>query len=302
MAFLNGERIPFAELRIPVYDLGLMQGATLTERLRTVRHQPYLVREHLDRLTGSLDTIGWKIPFDRAAFSQMIHQLAEENTRGLSPEVDLAIVLFITAGQSLGDANEEIDSSQPTVCLYSAPLPFGRWAAWSREGVPLVVSKIRQISSRSLDPRIKHRSRLHWNLADQEAHLHHPRAMALLLDEEGGVTETSSGNLFVVRDGALLTPHEEFTLPGIAQAKVIQLAKSIGIPVRRIALTVEDVASADEAFLTSSTYSLLPVSTIDGETIGKDRPGEITSRLTAAWCREIGLDFVKQALEAGQHC
>lgn len=297
IAFLNGKQIPFHRARLPVYDLGVMQGATLTERLRTVQHRPYLVDEHLDRLARSITAVSWNVPFDRNSFSNWIHQLAEINSRGLPPAMDLSVVIFITAGQGLADANGEIDVSQPTVCVYTAPLPFPRWAAAYREGVQLFIPSIRQIPAESLDPCMKHRSRLHWSLADQQARSAHPQGMALLLDQQGGVTETSSGNLFMVRKGTLWTPLAATTLPGIAQSHVIQLARSMGIPVERARMTPHEVMDAEEAFLTSSTYCLLPVSHLDGHKIGTELPGKLTRRLTSAWSNEIGLNFAQQAQE-----
>src|SRR5690606_11827416 len=106
-------------------------------------------------------------------------RIAECNGRLISETSDLANVIFITAGQSVSDANGMIADSTPTVCVYSSELPFSRWDNWYQAGIDLVIPDRRQIPAASLDPRIKMRSRLHWMLADQEARSVNPDAMAL---------------------------------------------------------------------------------------------------------------------------
>ncbi|HWL09177.1 MAG TPA: aminotransferase class IV [Planctomicrobium sp.] len=303
IASFNGELIPFVDARLPVFDLGVMQGATVTERMRTVRHQPYLVPEHLERLQKSLQAIGVSLPASGESLSlesleRTIHEVAARNCRFLHSEDDLAVVVFVTAGQSLGDANGLIEQSRPTLCVYSAPLPWKLWNTWFEHGVSLQIPGVRQIPTDSISPHIKHRSRLNWHLADQEVKKIDAGAQALLLDSEGFVTETSSGNLFVVRNGTLFTPSASTTLPGISQAYVIELAQRNGVKSKRANLTPEDVANADEAFLTSSTYCLVPVSSINGIPMRSAAAGTVsgpmTARLTDLWSKELGLSFVEQ--------
>lgn len=299
VAFLNGTLVPFHEARLPVYDLGIVQAATVTERLRTIRHRPYLVREHLQRLTRSLEMIGCNDPrIPMNSLAEMIDEIARRNSSLITPGADLSIVIFITAGQALGDANGLLAESRPTVCLYSAPLPLAAWAKSHRQGLRLVTPSIRQLPGDLIHPHIKHRSRLHWFLADQQARQQDSSSMALLLDNRGAVTETSSGNLCLLRANELLTPRIETTLPGIAQAHVLQLAEAAGWEVRRADLSVDDVAQADEAFLTSSTYCILPVAAINGLPVGAGIPGPGTRRLMDKWGEEMGLDFAQQAIDA----
>lgn len=303
--FLNGKILPFAEAKLPVFDLAVMQGATVTERLRTFAHQPYDVCEHLDRLRTSLDLVKWKHLPDLTNLANVIADVTQRNCQTISAQEDLSIVVFVTAGQALGDANGLIQASTPTVCVYTAPLPLANWATSYQQGVDLIVPEIRQISIRSLDPQIKMRSRLHWQMADQEAREQNPRALAVLLDENGFLTETSSGNLLMVKNGCVQTPRKEVTLNGIARGHVVELCAELGIPVQFTDLSVSSVADADEAFLTSSTYCILPVATLNGQRIGTSRdadhacgPGPITQQLIRAWANLIGTNFVEQALAA----
>jgi len=298
MAFLNGQLISFRSAQLPIYDLGLMQGATLTERLRTIRHQPYLVEEHLDRLEQGLDMAGWEDVPSREEFVQMIHELARMNSQRIASEADLALVVFVTAGQSVNDSNGLIGTSRCTTCLYTAPLPLPLWGRTWKQGQSLIVPEIRSLPGTTLDSRLKHRSRLHWAMADRQARQSDPLASALLLNEHGEVTETSTGNLFLMKEGVLQTTPAGMTLPGIAQAQVLRIAAEMGIPVHRVAITLERVFEADEVFLTSSTYCLLPVSRVNGERIGRKLPGPITQVLANVWSAEIGLNFCEQACAA----
>jgi len=298
VVFLDGALVPFDQARLPIYDLGIVQGATVTERLRTVRHRPYLVAEHLARLERSLATVGWNLPGEVGPMEQAIHDVVRHNTQDLDPEMDLSVVVFVTAGQALGDANGHVPRSCPTVCVYTAPLPLTSWAPAYRNGLRLATPEVRQLPTTVLSPHLKHRSRLHWHVADRQSRQEDSSAHALLLNESGHVTETSTGNLFIVRRGTIATPEDDAVLLGIARSHVIGLAEARGWTVERRPLTPFEVQSADEAFLTSSTYCILPVSHLNGTRIGSAIPGPVTKMLIDAWGEEIGLDFERQALDA----
>lgn len=296
ITYLNGELVPFSKARLPVYDLAIMQGASVTERLRTFRHQPFQVKEHLARIHKSLRMVGWKNIPNFNSLIDIIQNVCEHNSRLVDSTEDLSIVIFISAGQGVGDSNGLISESEPTVCVYSAKLPFSRWVSGYQSGTHLVIPDIRQIPRTSLDPRIKMRSRLHWQIADQIAREQHPGAMALLLDEHDHLTETSSGNIMVVKDGVLLTPREEATLSGISRRNVIELCEELEVDVAFQNLTAYDLYQAEEAFLTSSTYCIMPVATVNGQPIGMTAPGRLTNKLTQLWSEKVGLDFVAQAM------
>ncbi len=292
---LNGEIIPFEQARLPVYDLAIMQGATVTERLRTFQHQPYDIDAHLSRLQQSLNLVHWKGLPNLKSLKNVTEEVTKHNSQFIETDSDLAIVIFISAGQAIGDANGLATQSQPTVCVYTAPLPFANWVNGYLNGVDLITPETRQIPRASLDSRIKMRSRLHWQIADQIVRGQNPRATALLLDENDYLTETSSGNFLIVKDGTVLTPRESSTLDGISRSHVIEFCNEAEIPVAFTDLSEFDVYHAEEAFLTSSTYCIMPVATLNGKKIGDPVPGKMTQQLTSMWAEEIGVDFVHQA-------
>jgi branched-chain amino acid aminotransferase len=138
---------------------------------------------------------------------------------------------------------------------------------------------------------------MHYYLADQEARLVDPDAVALLLDLDGNVTETSGANFLMVERGTIVSPTLANTLPGISRDTVIALAARLGVPFVERDIQVFSVINADEAFLASTPYCLMPVTRINGLPIGDGKPGGVYRRLMEAWSREVGLDIEKQICE-----
>jgi branched-chain amino acid aminotransferase len=113
---------------------------------------------------------------------------------------------------------------------------------------------------------------------------------ALIVDGRGAIVEGATSNLFLVREGELLTPPEEQgILPGITRAHLLEVAEELKIPVRLQPITTPDLASATEAFLSSSLREVLPVIQIDAGAIGDGKPGPMTRRLHAAFRRRVGV-------------
>src|SRR5262249_20969254 len=141
-----------------------------------------------------------------------------------------------------------------TFGMYTFPLPFARYRRLYQEGAHLVIPSTRHVPAVCIDPRIKQRSRLHWWLADREAHLVEPGAAALLLNTEGHVTETAAANFLMVRKGAVLSPPRASVLGGISLDVVEELCRELGISFEERTLGIYDCLNADEAMLTSTPY------------------------------------------------
>ena len=296
VAYLNGEFVPISRAAVSVFDLGLVQGAAVTEMIRTFAHQPFRVEQHLDRLRRSLKAVGFRPSVTMHQLQNIVEEVVDRNAGLISDEQDLGIVLFVTAGQNLtyvGSAGAEL-ARIPTTCVHTFPLPFELWLGKLTDGQHLITPSVRQVPPESLDPRIKVRSRLHWHLADREARLVDPAAGALLLDRDGLITETSSGNFFIVRDGTLVTPTERTTLGGVSQQVVSELAAARGWRLEARDLRVYDVLNADEAFTSSTPYCLLPVTRLNGELIGEGQPGPVFHQLVQDWSNLVGIDIVEQ--------
>jgi len=296
IAWINGQLVPIAEARLHVFDMGLVHGAAVTEMLRTFRHRPFRGKDHLDRLFDSVAAVGIDLAGldKRDQLEAILNQVVEHNTKLIPDTHDLGIIVFATLGENLTYVGSHADRSRATLCVHTFPLPFGLWAEKMSAGQHLVIPKVKAVPPDCIDPRIKHRSRLPWILADQEARKINPAASALVLDLEGRITETSSGNFFAVIEGEIMTPPKERCLGGISQKVVQELAGELKIPYHEDNLTPADLEQTAEAFTSSTPYCVMPVKSIDGKTIGEHCPGEIFRKLIEAWNELVGLDIIGQ--------
>jgi branched-chain amino acid aminotransferase len=300
--FLNGRMVPASQAHLTVYDAGVVLGATVTELVRTFRHEPFRLDDHLRRLAQSLHFVGFDIGMSMEELGRTVRQLVTNNAALLTPEDELGLVIFVTAGEYPTYAGGAAGSvrTTPTVCAHTFPLPFELWAAKVQSGVHLVTPSIRHVPPQCYDPKMKCRSRMHYYLADQQARLVDRDASALLLDLDGNVTETGAANFLMVEDGTVVSPSLRNTLPGVSRATVIELAAKLGIPFAVRDFQVFDAVNADEAFLASTPYCLMSVTRINGTQIGTGKPGLIYQRLAQAWSERVGLDIVRQVVDGAK--
>ncbi|MCC6494541.1 MAG: aminotransferase class IV [Pirellulales bacterium] len=288
-AYFNGSWIDARELAIPVSDLGFVLGATVVERLRTFNGQPYRVEQHLARLQRSLEIVGWDAAALTAEVQGAIAEYVRRNQRLFISGDDWNLTAFVTPG----DAASAV---RPTVCVHGGPLPFAGWAEKFDVGVDVCITDIRQTPASCWPPELKCRSRMHYYLADQEAARRCPGARALLLDQRGFLGEASTANvLLYFANRGLVTPRLDGVLPGISQYALFDLADPLGIPHAEADILPDQLALADEAFLTSTSICIQPVVRHDGQPIGDGQPGPVYRRLLAAWSDAVGVDIAAQA-------
>ncbi len=325
LAFLNGEWIPASAAAVPVADAGFVQGTTVAEQLRTFGGKLFRLQEHLVRLAHSLEIIGVEPGMTLGELAGIAEKLAARNYSLLPPGDDLGLSIVVTPGvyptfalpavchcleqavpgspDTLRTASAKqwhttgtVPQSRPTVCLHTYRLPFHLWARKYREGQRLVTTGVEQVSQRCWPPALKCRSRMHYYLADRQAAAIDPQARALLLDAQGFVTEASTANVLTYRAAeGLISPPLPKILRGISLSVVAELAGQIGIPFAERDLTIDDVASADEVLLTSTTVCILPVTQLNGRPIGSGRPGKAFQDLMTEWSEMVELNIVAQA-------
>jgi len=296
LAYLNGRISPVSQTMLPISDMGVVMGAAVTEMARTFRHECFRLREHVDRLFRSIKHVGFEMDLTREALADLVLELIEHNARLIPSHHDLGVSMFVTAGTAL--IYSGFDATQlhrkPTVCVHTFPLPFELWADRYAVGQHVVTPSIRHLPPECLDPKIKARSRMHWYLADEQARLVDPKAIALLLDREDNISETSTANFFIVRNGRVLTPTGRNTLQGISQQVVAELAERLDLRLEQRDFQTYDVINADEAFTSSTPYCILPVTKINQRPVGPGRPGPVFSELLKAWNQVAGFDIVEQ--------
>lgn len=294
--YLNGRMLPASQASINIYDSGVVLGATVTEMARTFHHKLYRLGDHLARLSRSLRYVRFDIGMTGDELGRICEELTAANAALIKPEEELGMVVFVTAGENRIYAGAAASDARqmPTVCAHTFPLPFHLFAKKMREGVHVVTPSIRHVPPQCYDPKMKYRSRMHYYLADQEARLVDPDSAALLLDLEGNVTETSGANFLIVQNGTITSPTTRNTLPGVSRKTVMELAAELGIPFVERDFQPFDVINADEAFLTTTPYCIMPATKINGIAIGSGRPGAIFQKLIEAWSREVKLDIMAQ--------
>lgn len=301
IAWTAGAFVPRATLAVPVGDAGFVLGTTVTEQLRTIRGRLFLPDDHRDRLAASLAAVGIEPPVppqrlvDAAGHvAHHNHALATRTTDDAA--LDLGVVIFVTPGAF--PAQHEGVPGQPWAAVHSFPLAFASWARAYDRGVSLRTVGTRQVPVTCWPLHAKVRSRLHYYLADREAHAAEPGARAVLAHADGRISETSTANVAIVRDGTIETPPSTDALPGISLAFARHLAGRLGIPWRERSLATDDLSNAAEVLLTSTPSCLLPCTRLDGRAVGAGQPGPVYRALLDAWSRAVDLDIVHQAITA----
>jgi D-alanine transaminase/branched-chain amino acid aminotransferase len=301
LAYLNGRFLPQREAALPLHDAGFVFGATVTDLCRTFRHRLYRLDDHLARFRQSCQLAMVPQPLTDAALTEIAVRIVAENSRLLQPEADLALVMLATPGPVgfyAGLPGGPGDGA-PTLAMHTFPLQFARFRRLFTEGARLVVPDVRQVPLTCVDPRIKHRSRLHWWIADREAQRAAPGASALLLyAPDSAVTETAAANFLLVKRGTVLSPPRSIILEGISLRTVEELCRELGIPFREEVFTLAETIAADEAMLANTSYCLAGVRRINDH-IPLPWPGPIFEKLLAAWSQSVGLDIRAQILANG---
>jgi branched-chain amino acid aminotransferase len=299
IAWANGRFVDAADLAVPVGDAGFVLGATVTEQLRTFHGRLFLVAEHLQRLAASLAAVGIAPGVSPDELAAAAAQVAASHGGGdPATSGDLGLVIFVTPGDL--PAQHDGRGSAPRVMIHAFPLAHVLWAHAYEQGVALRSVTVRQVPEACWPLHAKVRSRLHYFLADREAHAAEPGARAVVAHADGRISETSTANIAIVIDGTVLSPPADDALPGVSLAFARRLAEREGIPWRERPLTAADLAAAAEILLTSTPSCILPATRFDGRPVGTGAPGPVYRRLLAAWSADVGLDIAAQSRRHAQ--
>ena len=293
--WINGSTCDFSQLQLPVWDLGVVAGASMTEMARTFAHKPFRLAEHLQRLMSSCAEIGFKTPYSAGEILTAAEAVVRQNTSLISEESDLGIVMFVTAGANptyLGAT----ELPGPTVVIHTFPLPFANWRTAVCDGVRLQIPQRRQIDSDSLPMHLKTRNRLHWWLADRDAEAIETGSRALLLDNNDFVTETSTACFFGVLNDEIVTPRQN-VLNSMSRRMVEEAAAEAGVPFRATDISLEDVSNMSEAFLSSTPVGILPVKSVADRKFDVSGDSKLMQQLRAYWKQQTGTDPIQQILD-----
>lgn len=267
IVYLNNEFLPADQACVPVLDRGFIFGDGVYEVIPAYGGRLFRLDEHLQRLANSLAAVRIPNPLSNDGWTTMLNELVAQNSAN-----DQSVYLQVTRGSAQRDhAMPEI--VVPTVFAMSNPLLPVSQEIREQGVAAITLDDIRwqrcHIKAISLLPNI---------LLRQEA-LDQGAAEAILI-RDGVATEGAASNLFVVTDGTLTTPPTgPFLLPGITRDLILELAAANDIPHREKDIHRNDLQSADEIWLTSSTKEILPVTQLDGKAVANGQPGPLYQRM-----------------------
>ncbi|MCC6730320.1 MAG: branched-chain-amino-acid transaminase [Chthonomonadales bacterium] len=275
--FLNGTLVDRDRAVISIYDHGFLYGDGVFEGIRVYDRRVFRLAEHVARAYRSALALAIDIGLPPAALRDAV----EETVRANAVESGY-VRLTISRGTGLGLDPSHLDTD-PTIVISTEQLRLYPPAMYER-GLDVVTASTRVPPSVCISPQIKSLGRYVNNiLAKLEAN-RVGAGEALMLNMEGYVAEATGDNVFVVRDGAIATPPTSHgALPGITRATVIGCARDAGLAVAEAPLTLYDVYTSDEAFLTGTAAEVIPMVRLDGRDIGDGRPGPISQRLMSAF-------------------
>lgn len=296
IVYFNGEFVPENEARVSIFDSALMFGDMAFEMTRTFKQRPFRLRAHLERLYGSLRLMEIDCGLTIDEMEHWTLETLDRNRPTEPDDMDWQIMHDVSRGPLGIYRTAFAEGVRPTVSINCWPLitHTGSFAPTYDAGIDIVVPAQQAVPAHLVDPKAKTRSRLHYQMANLQAH-RLGGGWPVLLDPDGFLAEGTGNNLFLVKDGALYTPEPRNILLGVSRTVTMELARQLEIPVRERNLGRYEALQADEIFCTATTYCLVHARTFEGQLVGNGEPGPVFQRLLQAWVDAAEVDFVAQA-------
>ncbi|WP_245566311.1 D-amino acid aminotransferase [Thiomicrorhabdus chilensis] len=283
IVYLNGEYLPMADSKISTQDRGFLFGDGIYEVIPVYQRKLFAWPEHLQRLKNSLQAVSIPNPLTDEEWLDLLTGLVKKH-----PWENQFIYLQVTRGIQMQRDHMPADCLHPTIYAYTNPLkPLD--AKILSHGIKVV----------SLED-------IRWLRCDTKAITLLPNVMmklaakqqgaddAILISRDGKVTEGSASNVVIVKEGKLLTPpNSQHILPGVTRLVIEKVANQHHIPFIERELSLADLQTADEIWLTSSTKEAVPVTQLDGKEVGDGRPGPVWQKLHQHY-QDYKAEFIAQ--------
>jgi branched-chain amino acid aminotransferase len=284
---INGVITGKEDAKVSVFDRGFLFGDSIYEVTLTYDKVLFKLDEHFDRLWESAESLALHISHSRKKLAHEINKTLKQ-----LDEKRAYIRIIITRGEGLIGLDPNL-ATENNVIIICKPLPENpSW--WYESGVEMIIANILRNPKESMDPSIKSGNYLNNVLAYAEAKKQ-GAFDAIMLNHDGFITEGTTNNIWMIKDGEIITPPlAAGLLSGITRQTLLELAVSKKMNVSEKNFTAEELYSADESFLTSSTKELVPIIKIDGKSIGSGSPGPITKTLHDIY-KEHVRECVKQS-------
>lgn len=274
--YVNGQYFSKEEAKISVFDHGFLYGDGIFEGIRAYGGKVFRLKEHIDRLYNGARAIMLDIPLTKEEMMEVVLETLRRNEQR-----DAYIRLVVSRG--VGDLGlDPRKCKEPTIICITDNIVLYPEKLY-KEGMEIITAAIRRNRPEGVNPQMKSLNYLNNIMAKLEANLSGaPEAM--MLNSEDYVAECTGDNIFIVKNGVLITPPPYLgILVGITRNAIMELAKNMGITVEEKVFTRYDVYTADECFLSGTAAEAVPVVKVDGRTIGDGKPGTVTNKIINAF-------------------
>jgi branched-chain amino acid aminotransferase len=276
VGFNGTEIVPILEAQIPIVDMGFLHSDVCYDVVSVWKGSFFRLNEHMDRFERSYQGLGFSMPYTKEEMRQiLIDMVARAQLRDA--------YVYMCATRGIPDLDDPRNMEKYHQAFYAFAVSF-IWLVDPEEqktGTDVIVSSVPRIPKESVDPTIKNH---HWGdltRADREAHAKGAQT-ALLLDLDGNLAEGPGFNVFVIKDGKLLTPDANVLL-GITRLTVFDLAEETNIEAKACKVPLETLRAADEIFMCTTAGGIMPVKSLDGKPVSGGKPGPITMKLHEAF-------------------
>jgi branched-chain amino acid aminotransferase len=273
--YIDGKYLPEDQAKISVFDHGFLYGDGVFEGIRAYNGRVFRLKEHLDRLYDSAKTIDLHPPLSKDELAEVICELLRKN------KLNNAYIRPIIS-RGVGDLGlDPRKCPKPSVIVIATS-----WGAMYGDlydkGLRAITVSVRRNPAEALPPNVKSLNYLNNILAKIEAN-YKGGDEAIFFDTNGYVSEGSGDNLYVVKNGEIITPPTLNNLRGITRMVLLELAGSLGITVHEQNMGYFDLYTADEMICTGTAAEVAPITWVDGRVIGTGKPGPVTRQLMAAF-------------------
>jgi branched-chain amino acid aminotransferase len=277
LVYLEGAYVPLEEAKIPVMDHGLLYGDGIFEGIRAYGGRVFRLEDHMRRFQSAARAINLELPLSIEEITEIVLETCRRNDI-----VDGYVRLVCTRGADGLGLYPKPNSAKPRLFCIAGQVALYSDEAY-RRGLKVVTSHLRRNKATIVDPQIKSLNYLNNILASIEAH-RYGADEALMLNEEGVVTECTGDNIFIVKNKVISTPPVWLgTLDGITRQAVLRIAGKLGYELNEVPFTHFNVLNADEAFLTGTAAEIIALTELDGQKIGTGVAGDVTMELLAAF-------------------
>lgn len=270
-AYIDGAFVPMSEAKISVLDWGFLHSDATYDVVHVWKGRFFRLDTHVERFLRSADRLRLTLPVPAGKLAQI---LAECVSR--SGFEDAYVEMVLTRGISPTFSRDPREAHNQLICF---AIPFG-WILRPEQreaGLAIVLSDIRRIPPDSVDPTVKNYHWLDFVMGLYDAYDRGAQS-AVLTDVDGNLAEGPGFNIFTVREGRIATP-DRGVLRGVTRQTAIELAAELGFPLEQRVVTAAETLAADEVFITSTAGGIMPVTRINGASVGAGRMGPVTRAL-----------------------